>query len=302
MVVVCLGRDTALWIEGHIEHHLELGARHVFYLDNASRDDAVEAASRYDRVSVFTTDISFNRYEVGLRRWLTKRFGRNRWCLATDADELWDYPMSDRLRLPGFLRYLRHYGYKAVTGHMLDLFSDRPFSQLDSRPGDPLRENYRFYDLSDLAETRDVYWIRDGLLATDAFGCIFGGVRKRFFGDADLCLTKHPLVFADDTVGVYTYDVHFMTGAPVADVSTVLLHYKYVSSLPDRSRAAMVDNWFKESASLYAGLNRVLTDQPDLCLRLSSSRELDDVQELVDCGFLNVSPEYRDWIERYGDG
>ncbi len=295
VVVLCIGRDAELWINSFIEHHLELGARHVFYLDNGSSDATVDLASRFQRVSVFATEVSFGHFEVGLRRWLTRTFAWNRWSIYCDVDELFDYPCSDLLSLRDLLGYLDHHRYKAVTGQMLDLFSEKPFSELNSSPDDSLKEKYRFYDLSDLVPTRDVYWIRDGQLDSREIVCNFGGIRKRFFGDDCLLLTKHPLVFADDSVGLYTYDGHFMTGAPVADISTVLLHYKYVDSLAERARKSV--EWV--NAELYRGLSDVLGDDPDLCLRLDTAAELHDLQQLVDVGFLTVTDRYLRWVEEH---
>ena len=301
-VVLSIGRDSAPWIRSFIEHHLELGAKHVFYLDNSSRDETVAIASEYDHVSVFATDLSFRTFEVGMRRWITKRFGRNRWSLYCDVDELFDYPASDRMPLAGLLGYLTHYGYKAVTAQMLDLFSDRPFSRLESRPEDRLKEKYRFYDLTDLQPVDEVYWLRDGDVANPEITCYFGGIRKRFFGDACLLLTKHPLVYADDSVSVYPYDGHFMTDARFADISTVLLHYKYVGSLPNRVQRTVDEGWHGKVDALYGGLADALRDRPDLCLRLETARELHDVNELVDAGLLVVSDAYRTWVDQYDPG
>ncbi|MEO7965741.1 MAG: glycosyltransferase family 2 protein [Gemmatimonadaceae bacterium] len=300
LVVLSIGRDASPWLDDFVEHHLSIGARHVFFLDNASSDDTLERAARHERVTAFTTTLSFNRYEVGLRRWITNAFGRDRWSLYCDADELFDYPCSDRLPLSGLLRYLRHYGYKAATGQMLDLFADVPFNQIESHPGDRLRDLYRYYDLTDLVPTQEVYWIRDGQLANRDITCLFGGIRKRFFGDDCLLLTKHPLLFADNSVGVYTYDGHFHTNVPVADISTALLHYKYVASLPARARRTVEEGWHNKAGALYGGLSGVLRERPDLCLKLETARELRDVSELVGQGFLVVTDQYRRWVERYG--
>lgn len=300
LVVLCIGREAAPWINSFVEHHLALGAKHIFFLDNDSHDDTIARLSRHAHVSVFTTRISFKRYEVGLRRWLMRTFGRNRWSLYCDADELFDYPYSDRLALPDLLRYLRQYGYNAVTGQMLDLFSDKPFSQLDSHPDDSLKDTYRFYDLTDLVPTRDVYWIRDGDVANHDITCLFGGIRKRIFHDDCLLLTKHPLVYADRTVGVYTYDGHFMSGARVADFSAALLHFKYVGSLPERVRRTVEQEWHNKAAALYGGLAGVLGQAPDLCLRLDTATELQGMDELVERGFLVVTPEYRRWVDAHG--
>ncbi|MEO7040256.1 MAG: glycosyltransferase family 2 protein [Gemmatimonadaceae bacterium] len=300
LVVLSIGRDAAPWLDDFVEHHLSIGARQIFFLDNGSTDDTLARAARHDRVTAFTTTLSFKRYEVGLRRWITRTFGRNRWSLYCDADELFDYPLSDHLPLSGLLRYLRQHGYKAATGQMLDLFSDRPFSQIEARPGERLRDVYRYYDLTDLVPTDEVYWIRDGARTNSEIVCLFGGIRKRFFGDDCLLLTKHPLLYADDSVGIYTYDGHFHTNAPIADISTALLHFKYVASLPSRVRRTVEERWHNKAEALYGGLSGVLGEQPDLCLRLETARELHDVNELVQQGFLMVTEQYRRWVDSYG--
>jgi hypothetical protein len=296
LVVLSIGRDSAPWIRSFVEHHLELGAKHVFYLDNGSSDDSVALASRYDEVTVMTTNLSFRRYEVGLRRWLTRTFGRDRWSLYCDIDELFDYPCSDELPLSGLLGYMEQHGYRALTGQMLDLFSGEPFSRLESSPDDDLKTKYPYYDLTDLLPTRDVYWIRDGLSGNPDIVCYFGGIRKRFFGDACLLLTKHPLVYGSDDVGVYTYDGHFMTRAPVADISAVLRHYKYVASLSDRVRVTVEQGWHGKAGGLYGGLASVLGTDRDLSLRLETADEYRGTQRLVEQGFLVVTDQYLDWV------
>jgi hypothetical protein len=297
-VVLSIGRDSAPWIRSFIEHHLELGARHIFYLDNASADESVALASGYDNVTVLSTELSFRRYEVGMRRWLTRRYGLDRWSLYCDIDELFDYPCSDRLPLAGLLRYLDAHGYRVLTGQMLDLFSGEPFSSLHSSPDDDLKSKYPYYDLTDLLPTRDVYWIRDGLCDNPAMVCWFGGIRKRFFGDACLLLTKHPLVYGSRDVGVYTYDGHFMTGAPVADISGVLRHYKYVASLSERARRTVEQGWHHKAGGLYGGLATVLGSDLDFSLRLDTAVEYRGTGALLDEGFLASTDQYRNWVAR----
>ena len=300
LVVVTLVRDGAMWLQSFVEHYLSLGARHIFFLDNGSTDDTIERASRYDRVSLYRTDIPFRQFEVGLRRWLARTFGRERWMLAPDADELWDYPYSDRLPLREFLRYLNHHGYKAVTAHALDMFSDVPFSRLASAPEDDLRATYRFYDTSDIVRTRDMWWFRTGQVQDDAHFCTFGGVRQRFFGSECLCQTRHALHFADESSHPYRYDGHFTAGAPVADLTTVLLHYKFLGTLMHQARTNLELRNHPGDSVHYRGFVDVLSREPDFCLRTDTARELAGVNQLVDEGFLTVSERYRDWVEAHG--
>lgn len=299
-VVLCLVRDGETWIDTFVRHYTRLGVKHIFFLDNGSRDNTIRRASRFDHVTVYRTDIGFKYFEVGLRRWFTRTLGQNRWALAPDADELWDYPYSDRLELGSFLQYLNHHSYKAVTAHALDMFSDLPFNKLSTRPADDLRQQYRFYDISDIVRTREVYWAKNGQLESDAVSCTFGGVRQRFFGTECLCQTRHALHFADRESDPYRYDGHFTAGARIADISTVLLHYKFVATLLKQAVANLALGQHHGGSENYRGFVEVLSAHPDLSLITEHARELHSVNDLVARGFLTVSAEYLSWVEKHG--
>jgi hypothetical protein len=300
LVVLCLVRDGGMWITSFVEHYFALGVRHIVFLDNGSTDDTVERASRYDRVTVLTTDLPFKHFEVGLRRWLTREYGTGRWTLAPDADELWDYPCSDRLPIAGLLRYLDRSGYKVVTAHALDMFSDRPFGTLRSTPDDDVKRTYRYYDITDVITTRDVYWIRNGQTRSADVVSTFGGIRQRFFGSECLCQTRHALLFTDRDTAPYRYDGHFTARAPVADLTTVLLHYKFIGTVLDQARTnlAMGQHW--GGSVHYRGIHDVLSRDPGFSFMTEHARELTSVDELVNAGFLAVSPAYRRWVEEHG--
>lgn len=300
MVVLCLMRNGELWIRSYIEHYLALGGRHIVFLDNGSTDDSITLATSYDRVSVWSSDLPFRRYQHAFRRWLTRRFGRNRWALHADVDELWDYPGSETLDLGGFLSYLNEHGYRAVVAQMLDMFADEPFSRLRSSPEDSLKQEYRFYDLADISRRTDLYWIAEANAAGADHFATFGGVRKRFFGSEGLLQTKHPLVYAGRGVEVYPYDGHFVTGAPIADVSTVLLHFKFVGNLREQAEDALRRRQLHGDSRNYRGFYEVLHENPDLCLRTETARELLRVEQLVAEELLVVSARYREWAAAEG--
>jgi hypothetical protein len=84
-----------------------------------------------------------------------RRFGRGRWSLTVDMDELFDYPYSDVVGLGSLLRYLNSGEYTAVVAQMLDMFPEKLLSsvvgderELADREDEPLKELHRFYDIS----------------------------------------------------------------------------------------------------------------------------------------------------------
>ena len=133
LVVVCLVRDGLPWIGPFIEHYFLLGARHIVFLDNGSSDATVSVAAGYDNVSVLRSTLPFNRYELLLRQYLIERFGKGRWSLCVDIDELFDYPYSDVIGLGSLLGYLKAKSYTAVTAQMLDMFPEEPLAGPNGR-------------------------------------------------------------------------------------------------------------------------------------------------------------------------
>lgn len=299
VVLVCLVRNGELWVRSFLQHHLGLGVKHVFFLDNGSTDDTLALIRAHDAVSVWRTELPFRRYELAFRRWLVRNFGRDRWTLWCDVDELFDYPFSDVLPLSAFLAYLRSRSFKVVAAQMLDMFSYESFRDLDSRPGDSIKEKYPFYDLTGLKKRRDVFWIDDDRPHHADLFCTFGGVRERVFGSRNLLQTKHPLVYADEDVRFLPYDGHFSTG-PVADVTGVLLHYKFLSNLLDYAREALRRKQHSRDSLHYRRFHRVLSEKPDLSLWTERARRLEQASQLVEEGLLTVSDEFRRWVEAHG--
>lgn len=300
LVVLCLVRNGELWVDSFIEHHLGLGAKHLFFLDNESSDSTVDRILAHERVSVWSTALPFRRYQLAFRRWLVRNFGRGGWSLWCDVDELFEYPWSEILPLPAFLKYLSKRSFKVVAAQMLDMFSDRSFGELESRPEDSLREEYPYYDLSDLAKRRDVFWIDSSEPHHDKLFCSFGGIRGRVFGSRDLLQTKHPLVLADDEVRFMPYDGHFSTG-PVADVTGVLLHYKFVGNLFGQARDAVQHSQYSRGSLHYRRFLEVLSANPDLSLHSERARRLERTGQLVEEGLLTVSEEYVRWVEAHAE-
>jgi len=150
LVVVCLVRDGRAYVRSFVEHHLSLGVKHLFFLDNGSTDGTVEALKTYDNVTVLRTTLPYQRYEMPIKQYLMERFGRGRWSLFVDIDELFDYPYSDVVGLDSLLRYLNERSYTAVVTQMLEMFPQEHLSDAASEDDEPLKERYRFYDISNV--------------------------------------------------------------------------------------------------------------------------------------------------------
>ena len=310
LVVVCLVRDGRPYIKSFVEHYFSLGARHIAFLDNNSTDGTVEALKGYENVTVLRTKLSYkadggttvgNKWtrEVLFKQYLISRFGgRDRWCLCVDIDELFDYPYSDIVGLDSLLAYLNSKSYTAVVAQMLDMFSEKPLSGRASGPDEPLKEQHRFYDISNLkrGRMRDGSRQRNNVLASEEVESFRGGIRDTLFG-TDPYLSKVPLVFLDGKVKPMDDSSHRVGNARIADITGVLFHYKFVDEhLHEQVAQAVREEHRLNNSAKYKMYKEVLDKSPSLRVKQETAAEIEGVNDLLENQFLVVSDDYVDWV------
>ncbi len=306
LVVVCLVRDGEPWMRAFVEHYISLGARHLVFLDNNSGDGTVSAASEYDDVTVlrvalpFDADVDGTRGQVVMRKYLIERFGKGRWSLCVDIDELFDYPYSDVIGLESLLGYLDSKSYTAVVAQMLDMFPERPLLELADGPDEPLKEVHRFYDISGLERVsrkeRSRRLSTDNItLESDEIEWFSGGLRRTIFDLPGPWLTKYPLVFYDGSLE--PVPPHGVRNARIADLSCVLFHYKFLKNFREQAVRAVREEQYHSKSRAYKRYLDTLEQNPELRLRLESSKEIVSVNELLESRFLVASEDYVGWVD-----
>src|SRR5215218_1757296 len=298
LVLVCLVRNGRPYVKSFVEHHTSLGIKHLFFLDNGSTDGTVEALKGYENVTVLHTGLPFKRYQVSMRQYLIERFGKKgRWCLYVDIDELFDYPYSDVVGLDSLLGYLNERSYTAVVAQMLDMFPEEPLSGRASNPlVEPLKERHRFYDISNIRREniKELPRLRNNTLESDDIEFFYGGIRSTLFRSKYTNdLTKFPLVFSDERVKPMDESSHWADNARVADLTCVLLHYKFLDGYFHKQAAQAVrEGQYSNNSVLYKRSLEVLERNPILQVKRETARELRSINELLENGFLVVSEEY----------
>ena len=306
LVVVCLVRDGEPWVRTFVEHYISLGVRHLVFLDNNSGDGTVSAASEYDDVTVlrvalpFDADVDGTRGQVVMRKYLIERFGKGRWSLCVDIDELFDYPYSDVIGLESLLGYLDSKSYTAVVAQMLDMFPERPLLELADSPDEPLKEVHRFYDISGLERVsrkeRSRRLSTDNItLESDEIEWFSGGLRRTIFDLPGPWLTKYPLVYCDGSLE--PDPPHGVRNARIADLSCVLFHYKFLKNFREQAVRAVREEQYHSKSRAYKRYLNTLEQNPGLRLRLESSKEIVSVNELLESRFLVASEDYVDWVD-----
>jgi hypothetical protein len=294
-VVTCLVKNGQFYVDQFIHHYLALGFKHICFLDNGSTDETVKRASAHERVTIFRSSLHVSGRQGLFKRMLAEKFVPKGWCLEVDIDEFFDYPYSDAVSLPQFLEYLNGHQYTAVLTQMLDMFSDRPLSALAQRENEDLGAVHRFYDLSGVTRVdyeqdplTKAHGNRNQVSSTET-ALFWGGIRKTIYGIKCL-LTKHSLFRTNAGIQLFPH-VHYVNGASLADVSGVLLHYKFASNAMEE--AAQNKSAYLANSDGYQRIIDIIQQRPDLRIRTERAREFRRASDLLAEGFLFASPVYR---------
>ncbi len=287
-VVTALMRDAETHVEHFIEHHLAMGAAGIVLMDNGSADASIIKARRYADVIVLRCDLPFRTCKQWMRRYLFNRYGRRGWHMALDIDERFDFPSSRTLGLPGLVRYLNSHGFTGVIAHMLDMFPDGAIASWATAGASA--NDAVWYDISEIRKKP----------YPDLPGCTISntkirwhshGVRSEVLNGVP-ALTKVPLLKRAGGARPSFMNVHNCYNARLADVTGVLLHYKFDATFVEQCRLAVDRGNYWDGSAEYRAYLEALEDDWELALRTSTSEQLESVEQLVSAGFLTTSDTY----------
>lgn len=291
-IVLCLVKDGETWINEFILHYLEKGFKHIVFLDNGSTDNTLKIAKKHKNITVLKTDIPFKGNNILLRRYLINRFSKGRWSLTVDIDELWDFPLSDKVNLKKFLDYLQSKGANAVIAQMLDMF--RPTIPATKQP----LKSYHLYDISSIK--KDALTVPFGFkdrglryrkMLNPNIKFFRGGIRAQLFGLNKLWLTKMPLLFNGSPLKPLIHQ-HFSNETIIADISTVLFHFKFTHGFYEQVTNAVKHKHYLNDSMEYEQYLTVLNINPSLNFKESTAKNFESVNQLVNEDFLVISNDY----------
>lgn len=295
LLVHCLVRDGESHIQSFMEHYFALGVKHIVFLDNGSQDNTIDIARSCSNITILHSDLSFKHYKFAMKQYLFKRFGCERWSLCADIDELFDYPFSDVIELESFIRYLNTHAYTAVVAYMLDMFSEDSLQEWLRLKGMPVKDVYRFYDLSNIYRLDFEAFCPNNILSNPDIYNYRGGIRHTLFGTYDR-ITKTPLVYGNDQIKPIHNSTHKVENAAIADMTVVLYHFKFADNFDALvKRVAYEENYYNDSEK-YKKILKYLKSKPDLLVKQETSQELNSIQDLVDNRFLVISEQYKNWV------
>jgi hypothetical protein len=290
VIVLCRVRNGEQYIEPFVEHYSRLGVKHIFFLDNNSTDNTLSLASRFSNVSVYQTTLPYKAYKMAFVLFMIHEFGRACWALNVDVDEFFDYPYSEFVSLGQLISYLDASRFDAVAGHMLDMFPDELSEETLKEQHAGFRDEHRFFDYSDMRRTHTHPAIEKNSWSNPSIPFYMGGVRKFWFGLESTILTKFPLVRFRE--GIRWESIHQIENARVANISTVLFHYKFRSDFRAFVAKAVQEKNYNKNSRAYQEINNYLQGG-EFVLPLPPSRKaISDTHQLVQLELMSVSPSY----------
>lgn len=300
VIALAVVKDAAEHVEALLDHHLGLGVRGVVLLDNGSTDETVELARRYAPVLILRSTLPFRTYVHTFRCVLRERYGRGCWSLMVDADERFEYPASERLSLGRLARHLNAQGANLVLANLLGTFAQGPLLELPEARGNAQARLHRFYDLTDLEGAPPP----EHLQPPPGLTVFTGGIRQRALGWGRGYLHKFPLAFFRGGLEPWDLTGHHVHGphGRLADLSGVLYHYRFTSSLATQSeRGRAARSYANESEKLDAYLTALAAEPSlDLHARAPAPQVVRGPAPLLAAGFLHASPAFLEHAAREG--
>ena len=275
-----------------LAYYRALGVDRFLVLDNGSDDGTREWLLRQGPdVHLFRTEASFAASGAGMR-WtnrLLDAHGVGAWCLTIDADEVLVYPHCETAPLPVLTAYLDRCGAEAMAAPMLDLYAEAPLDEVRYMPGESLIEAFPWFDATGYVrrDSNDFPYFR-----------LHGGCRARLFYEhaaAGPVLQKVPLIRWRPEIK-YTSSKHTAFPCRLADVSGMLLHFKYLPEFAAQVRAEVARGQHFLGAKEYRAYLRRLEQGEAFSFMAAVSQRYRDSRQLVELGLMQATPAFESHV------
>lgn len=275
------------FIDWFLDYYRDLGVDHFFVTDNGSDDGTFEHLLKQKDVSVFQNTGSFSASACGVfwSNHLMRRFGVGHWCFHVDMDEAFVFPgMENGRSLRDLLAYMDSQDFGTIPSLMLDIYPEN----LEISEGEDPISRSEYID-------SDYFSMRNEL---PPYTFIQGGLRSRLSGRS-LLMTKAPLVKMTRDLA-YIANNHQHSHRPVADISSALLHYKFIGDFIGRIDEAIERKEHFMGARFYKSVRNALDDNDTEASLLSEySVKYQGPEQLQNMGLIKSSTAWEKFTSNF---
>lgn len=290
VVVVACMRNEIERLVYFLKYYRKLGVRRFLLVDNNSTDETEEYLRAQPDVEYFKTSTSYRGSSAG-RLWLQEladTYAVDRWVLTVDVDELLFYPGIEAMNLRDLGAYLDDNDYRGLFTVMLDMYSDRPLAQTVYRPGTDFLQTCPYFEV-------DTYRFMPAMFPP--FINIHGGPRGRLFDTTGKkgpgpAMKKVPLVKWHRGFS-YVYSTHSHRDVPLADITGLLLHFKFFASFNQVAATEAIRGDRRQHKDYRTYLNTV---DEDLCFYGTQSLRYGGASEFVRMGVMSSTNQYAEFV------
>lgn len=269
-------RNESLRLPYFLDYYFSKGVDRIFIIDNGSTDDSVSLALQRDNVHVFQTSESFKNYSNWMEILLDK-YGRNRWCMAADIDEIFFYPQSEQKSIKDLIQTLVQNNDTAIRCVFLDMYSKEPIANIDYKQSDNPLLTCPYFDSH--FEKSETYWINRRTCKEYKVTRFLGNMRKRVF-NTQVNLTKIPLFkYEKDTF--VARGIHAIDGARISKIQGAVLHFKYLQDFNHRVVNEAERGEHEGGAVSYKDYAKKITSDNNLNLYYKDSVKFENSQQLI---------------------
>jgi hypothetical protein len=294
-----IARNESLRLPYFLKYYSRLGVDRFFFIDNNSTDNTREIALLHKNTHVFKIDESYKDHWNWMEFFLDK-YGKNKWCIVVDVDELLYFPYSEIVSLKQLTSYLESNRYNALRSLLLDVYSDKAITDSFYKSNQNPLKICQFFDHQFFIENVKLFDKRRWKFFDSR--SYFGGVRKRVFMNNDDSgygsnLTKISLFKYFNNIYLFQ-GMHGINGANIADIEGTVMHTKFLHDFKIRVNEESIREEHFNNAMEYKVYNNSMQINEKLTLKYEGSIKYKNTQQLVYLGIMKSSDDYQSFLDK----
>ena len=286
ITLITVAKNESNRLPWFLAYYRNLGVTRFVFVDDHSTDTSRAFLLEQPDVHLYLAHETYAQGYSGVR-WindLARRHATRGWVLYVDVDEAFVSPGIEGRGLRPLTAYMESNGHEAMSGFMLDMYSDGP--DVMRRHSDDYLKNYPLFENSycRIPTKNCPYYFQHGGL-------------RRHFGEKEN-LTKTPLFRGGRDI-VLRFSSHVISPAVLSDVTCAVLHYKFVDhataafevDLQENVRNGKCKARHRNYLKYYKGFKR---DRQNVL-------SFENSTQLCDLGLLCYPQKYSDWLGSYDE-